>query len=96
MGFRSFLGLGSSNSSGSSDSGSSGPAARTSGMSTTGWHPYDPATAQRHHREAQVSLPEATYTPDGQRVASPDPYNQPGAPTARNFGRPHSSGGGAR
>ncbi|MFE2728379.1 hypothetical protein [Kitasatospora sp. NPDC059327] len=32
---------------------------------------------------------------NGRRVASPDPYNQPGAPVVRGFGQPHS-GGGAR
>ncbi|MEU4118922.1 hypothetical protein AB0F71_31070 [Kitasatospora sp. NPDC028055] len=90
MGLRSFLGFGSS--------GSSGTSTRTGGMSTTGWHPpYDEATARRHHREAQVSLPAASTDRDGRRVASPDPYAQPDqSHVVRNFGRPYRRDGGAR
>ncbi|MFJ4192118.1 hypothetical protein [Kitasatospora sp. NPDC089509] len=96
MGIRSFLGLGSSNS--SSSGSSSGTAARTSGMSTTGWHPsYDEATARRHHRDAQVPLDPAGTDRDGRRVVSPDPYAQPDeAHVRRNFGRPYRQDGGVR
>ncbi|MFJ4799144.1 hypothetical protein [Kitasatospora purpeofusca] len=96
MGIRSFLGLGSSNS--SSSGSSSGTSTRSSGMSTTGWHaPYDEETARRHHREAQVSLPAASTARDGGRVSSPDPYAQPDqSHVVRNFGRPYRQDGGAR
>ncbi|MEU9044555.1 MULTISPECIES: hypothetical protein [unclassified Kitasatospora] len=71
---RAFFGI--AESSGSSSSGSSGTTTRTSGMSTGGWHTYDEATARRHHREAQVSLPAAEYNPDGTRKLSPRPDPQ--------------------
>ncbi|MGW2547045.1 hypothetical protein ACWC5I_40775 [Kitasatospora sp. NPDC001574] len=79
MGLRSFLGFG------SSDSGSSGTPTRTSGMSTTGWHPA----------EAQVSLPSPGTDSWGRRAVTPDPYSRPdsSSSTRRNFGRPYSDGG---
>ncbi|MFD4659694.1 hypothetical protein ACFWP2_29165 [Kitasatospora sp. NPDC058444] len=84
MGIKSRLGLGSSQS-----RSSSGTSTRTSGMSTTGWHSYDPAEAQRHHREAQVSTVPASTGRFGRRVVSADPYSRPDSRTRRNFGRPY-------
>lgn len=84
MGIKSLLGLGSG-----SGSASSGTSTRTSGMSTTGWHSYDPAEAQRHHREAQVSTVPASTDRPGRRVVSADPYSRPDTDTVRNFGRPY-------
>ncbi|MFJ6140538.1 hypothetical protein [Kitasatospora sp. NPDC092286] len=92
MGLRSFFGI-AEPAHRSSSSGSSGTTTRTSGMSTTGWHTYDPAEAQRHHREAQVSVPQAGVDQYGRRVVSADPYSRPDASTRRNFGRPYSDGG---
>ncbi|MFI9788494.1 hypothetical protein ACIHEI_34020 [Kitasatospora sp. NPDC051984] len=71
-----FFGFGSSAGSASGSGTSGGTSTRTTGISTTGWHTYDPATAQRHHREAQVSLPAAEYNPDGTRKLSPKPDPQ--------------------
>ncbi|MEU8927512.1 hypothetical protein AB0D10_42515 [Kitasatospora sp. NPDC048545] len=94
MGFLSRLGFGSST---SSSSDSAGTSTRSSGMSSGGWHTYDEETARRHHREAQVSLPEASTDRHGRRVVSPDPYAQSDQThVVRNFGRPYREDGGAQ
>ncbi|MBD0671621.1 hypothetical protein [Streptomyces sp. CBMA156] len=97
MGIRSFLGLGSS--SGSSGEPGSGTSTRTGGMSASGWHSYDEATARRHHREAQAPAAPAGTDRYGRRVVSADPYSRPDSAPRRNFGRPyteHADDGGAR
>ncbi len=84
MGLRSYLGLGSSKSSPSSDSGYS--SAQTSGD----WYRYDEAAARRQPRESHP-LPAQTDS-YGRRVISADPYSRPDSSTRRNFGRPYSDG----